>query len=286
MKISLKRTVIAFSAAVAMLSCVFAAADRTSITADAASGISISINPSSSTVEPGKSFTVSVGYKPGDTGAAAYEIALHYDSSKLKLNSYDGDVSPFAMPEANTKTSSSVSFLGVNKTNVTTSGTLGTATFTPVSGATGSAAFWIEVVDMADKNWSQLSVSAPSSSKPVSVTIAEATTTTTTTKTTTTTTTTTTKATTTTPKATEAPKKTTTTPKKTTTTPKVTTTPTPTGTTPEPTTTTPAPTETTPEVTDAPVVSDIPDAVKGAGELIHSGCSQLISFLKGDMSAD
>lgn len=206
MRVSLKKAVLAIAASAAMIVSSFTVMNTVfPTTAQAASSNSLTLNASASSVEPGSTFTVNVGYSPSNTGAATAQFVLHYDSSKLELSNAQQGSSKFDYVTINTGVTGSVTVVAVYSMggNVTSSGTISTMTFKAKNGASGSASISIDGVEMYDgTSYALVSSSAPGA---ISVNIAAATTTTTTTTTTT--------ATTTTPKVTEQPTSTTTTPK-------------------------------------------------------------------------
>ncbi len=285
MKISFKKAVISIGTAIVMVTSVFAG------TVVAATTNEITVQPSAFSVNAGEAFDVSVGFKAGDNGAAGFQLNLHYDSSKLDVyvptdaeiqgGKYNYQVlgSRFLVTTNYSYSDGVVRIVGVNGSgnNIIVDTPLSIITFIPKEGASGKAAFWVEVEKLSEskKNgeFVSSSYSAPSASNPVYVnllapaTVTE-TTTTTTQATTTLSTTTTTTSITTTAEVTTTPKPVTTTPAPTTT-EAVTTTEKSETTTAAPTTTTPKETEaaasqttekttlatTTPEVTTAPITS-------------------------------
>ncbi len=286
MKISFKKAVISIGTAIVMVTSVFAG------TVVAATTNEITVQPSAFSVNAGEAFDVSVGFKAGDNGAAGFQLNLHYDSKKLDVyvpseaeiqgGKYNYQVlgSRFLVTTNYSYSDGVVRIVGVNGSgnNIIVDTPLSVVTFIPKEGASGKAAFWIEVEKLSEskKNgeFVSSSYSAPSSSSPVYVdllapaTVTQTTTTTTQATTTPSTTTTTTNSTTTTAEVTTTPKPVTTTPAPTTT-EAVTTTEKSETTTASPTTTTPKKTEaaasqttekttlatTTPEVTTAPITS-------------------------------
>ena len=285
MKISFKKAVISIGTAIVMVTSVFAG------TVVAATTNEITVQPSAFSVNAGEAFDVSVGFKAGDNGAAGFQLNLHYDSSKLDVyvptdaeiqgGKYNYQVlgSRFLVTTNYGYSDGVVRIVGVNGSgnNIIVDTPLSIVTFIPKEGASGKAAFWIEVEKLSEskKNgeFVSSSYSAPSASNPVYVnllapaTVTE-TTTTTTQATTTLSTTTTTTSITTTAEVTTTPKPVTTTPAPTTT-EAVTTTEKSETTTSDVTTTAPQKTQastsqttekttlatTTPEVTTAPITS-------------------------------
>lgn len=305
MKISFKKAVISIGTAIVMVTSVFAG------TVVAATTNEITVQPSAFSVNAGEAFDVSVGFKAGDNGAAGFQLNLHYDSNKLDVyvpteaeiqgGKYNYQVlgSRFLVTTNYSYSDGVVRIVGVNGSgnNIIVDTPLSIVTFIPKEGASGKAAFWVEVEKLSEskKNgeFVSSSYSAPSASSPVYVNLlAPATvteTTTTTTQATTTPSTTTTTTSTTTAEVT-TPKPVTTTPAPTTT-EAVTTTEKSDITTSAPTTTTPQKAEettsqttekttaasTTPEVTTAPItlpsvtesntsaeVTDIPEITTAA----------------------
>lgn len=284
MKISFKKAVISIGTAIVMVTSVFAG------TVVAATTNEITVQPSAFSVNAGEAFDVSVGFKAGDNGAAGFQLNLHYDSNKLDVyvpteaeiqgGKYNYQVmgSRFLVTTNYSYSDGVVRIVGVNGSgnNIIVDTPLSIVTFIPKEGASGKAAFWVEVEKLSEskKNgeFVSSSYSAPSASSPVYVNLlAPATvteTTTTTTQATTTTSTTTTTTSTTTAEVTTTPKPVTTTPAPTTT-EAVTTTEKSDITTSAPTTTMPQKAEettsqttekttaasTTPEVTTAPITS-------------------------------
>ncbi len=221
MKISFKKAVISIGTAIVMVTSVFAG------TVVAATTNEITVQPSAFSVNAGEAFDVSVGFKAGDNGAAGFQLNLHYDSKKLDVyvpteaeiqgGKYNYQVlgSRFLVTTNYSYSDGVVRIVGVNGSgnNIIVDTPLSIVTFIPKDGASGKAAFWIEVEKLSEskKNgeFVSSSYSAPSSSNPVYVnllapaTVTETTTTTTqatTTPSTTTTTTSTTTAEVTTPK--------------------------------------------------------------------------------------
>lgn len=260
MNIGFKKAVISIGTAVVMLTSVFAGSVVASSTNE------ITVSPSASTVKPGESFDVSVGYEAGTNGASGFQLFLHYDNELLDVyvpssselgGKYDVG-SRFSVITNYSYSEGTVKIVGANMSanNITVDTALSLVTFKAKSGASGTAKIWIDVeklVENKDGSMVSTSYSAPTVSSPVKIKIAAPTTTTkstttptTTTKATTTTTTTTTPTTTTTSQTTTPTTTTltstesvTTTPETTTTTSNSTTTPTTT----EATTTTSATTE-------------------------------------------
>ncbi len=280
MKIGFRRAVIAVGTAVVMLTSVFAG------TVVAASTNEITVGASALSVKQGESFDVSVGFEAGDSGASGFQLYLHYDSSKVEayvptIDEQNGRYnvgSRFSVITNYDYSSSAVKIVGANLSanNITVDTPLSLVTFRPKAGASGKAAFWIEVeklVENKDGSMVNTTYTVPTKSNPVYVSIqAPVTTTTTTTTTTAKAVTTTTKITTTTEKITTTPEVTTTTeeitttPEVTTTTEKVTTTPEVTTTT-EKVTTTPEVTTTTEEVTTTPEVTTTTEEVTTTPEV-------------------
>ncbi len=281
MKISFKKAVISIGTAIVMVTSVFAG------TVVAATTNEITVQPSAFSVKAGEAFDVSVGFKAGDNGAAGFQLNLHYDSQKLDVyvptdaeiqgGKYNYQVlgSRFLVTTNYSYSDGVVRIVGVNGSgnNIIVDTPLSIVTFIPKKGASGKAAFWIEVEKLSEskKNgeFVSSSYSAPSSSSPVYVDLlapatATQTTTATTQATTTPSTTTTTTTSTTTAEVTTTPKPVTTTPAPTTT-EAVTTTEKSETTTASPTTTTPKNADNTtsqttekttiPEVTTAPITS-------------------------------
>lgn len=247
MNIGFKKAVISIGTAVVMLTSVFAGSVVASSTNE------ITVSPSSSTVKPGESFDVSVGYEAGTNGASGFQLFLHYDDELLDVyvpstselsGKYDVG-SRFSVITNYSYGEGVVKIVGANMSanNITVDTALSLVSFKAKSGVSGTAKIWIEVEKLVEnKDGSMVSTpySAPTSSSPIKVKISAPTTTTTTTTPTTTTTTTTTPTsttTTTTSQSTTTPTTTTATEPTTTTTSKVTT-PTTTTTTSKATTTT------------------------------------------------
>lgn len=282
MNIGFKKAVISIGTAVVMLTSVFAGSVVASSTNE------ITVSPTVSTVKPGESFDVSVGFEAGDNGASGFQLFLHYDEELLdvyvpttsELNGKYDSQSRFSVITNYTYGEGVVKIVGANMSanNITVDTALSLVTFSAKDDASGTANVWISVEKLVyndDGSMVSTPYSAPTSSNPVKIKIAAPTTTTTTTTTPTTsattteaTTTTTTKATTTptttspTTTTTTTPSETTTTTTEATTTPstteattttttKATTTPTTTTTTTPVTTTTTTPSETTTTTTEA-----------------------------------
>ena len=276
MNIGFKKAVISIGTAVVMLTSVFAGSVVASSTNE------ITVSPTVSTVKPGESFDVSVGFEAGDNGASGFQLFLHYDEELLdvyvpttsELNGKYDSQSRFSVITNYTYGEGVVKIVGANMSanNITVDTALSLITFSAKDDASGTANVWISVEKLVyndDGSMVSTPYSAPTSSNPVKIKIAApTTTTTTTTKATTTPTTTTTtttpvttttttpsettttttpsETTTTTTEATKAPTTSaTTTEATTTTTTKATTTPTTTTTTTPVTTTTTTPSETT-----------------------------------------
>lgn len=272
MNIGFKKAVISIGTAVVMLTSVFAGSVVASSTNE------ITVSPTVSTVKPGESFDVSVGFEAGDNGASGFQLFLHYDEELLdvyvpttsELNGKYNSQSRFSVITNYTYGEGVVKIVGANMSanNITVDTALSLVTFSAKDDASGTANVWISVEKLVyndDGSMVSTPYSAPTSSNPVKIKIAAPTTTTTTTTTTTPTTTTTTtqstttttsptttttttpsETTTTTTEATKAPTTSaTTTESTTTTTTKATTTPTTITTTTPVTTTTTTPSETT-----------------------------------------
>ncbi len=234
-----KKAVISIGTAVVMLTSVFAGSVVASSTNE------ITVSPTTSTVKPGESFDVSVGFEAGDNGASGFQLYLYYDDELLdvyvpttsELNGKYNAQSRFSVITNYTYGDGVVKIVGANMSanNITVDTALSLVTFKAKNDVSGNAKIWVSVEKLVYNNDGSMvstSYSAPTSSNPVKIKISAPTTTTTTTKATTTTTT---EPTTTTTTTTEPTTTTTTTEPTTTTT---TTEPTTTTTTTEPTTTT------------------------------------------------
>lgn len=178
MKISFKRAVIAVGTAAVMLTSVFAG------TVVAATTNEITLSSSASSVKQGQAFDMSVDFKSGDSGASGFQLYLHYDDSLLDVYVPDSaeqngkyDVSSrFSVITNYSYSSSAVKIVGANLSanNITVDTALSLVTFVPKQGASGRAAFWIEVeklVENKDGSMVSTSYSAPSKSSPVYVSI-------------------------------------------------------------------------------------------------------------------
>ena len=256
MGLSLKKTLVGGIAAAVIAT----TAVTTSISASDANRITIS--PAKTSVNPGESFDVMVGYEPGDDGIAAFTIDLHYDNTKLEVYEPTSDElngkynvnTKFNYVSFNyTYSPSVVRITGYSMNNVKTNSNLALVTFKVKSGAKDSAGFWIDVDTMTtvdtDGSLKDAAYSVPTKTSMVKLPIKTQSATTTTTKPATTTTT----AKTTTKVQTQASANNPATTSQSTT--KVTTTPTVT-TTPQVTTTTQA--ATTPEVITTPEMTTTP----------------------------
>ncbi|MBQ4096185.1 MAG: hypothetical protein IJC65_07180 [Oscillospiraceae bacterium] len=258
MNIGFKKAVISIGTAVVMLTSVFAGSVVASSTNE------ITVSPTVSTVKPGESFDVSVGFEAGDNGASGFQLFLHYDEELLdvyvpttsELNGKYDSQSRFSVITNYTYGEGVVKIVGANMSanNITVDTALSLVTFSAKDDASGTANVWISVEKLVyndDGSMVSTPYSAPTSSNPVKIKIAAPTTTTTTTKATTTptTTTTTTPVTTTTTTPSETTTTTTTPSETTTTTTEATKAPTTSATTTEATTTTTTKATTTPTTT-------------------------------------
>ncbi|MBR1392377.1 MAG: hypothetical protein IJ561_00915 [Ruminococcus sp.] len=234
--------------------------------AAAANEITLSCDKSYAT--EGQRINVTVGYLPGEVGAAGFTLNLHFDNSKLNVHiPTENETAKYNVGSAFSVITNYdyapgvVRIVGADLTssNIASATSLSLASFDVKNGTTGDINFWVEVETMVSASNGSF-VNSAFSATALTVKSAEPVTTTTTTPTTTTTTTTTTTVT------TPAPETTTTTTPAITTSEAVTTVPpettttttTPVTTTPPETTTTPAP-ETTAVQTEpaAPVTTEV-----------------------------
>lgn len=168
----------------------------TSISASNANKITVS--PSKTSVNPGETVDVMVGYEPGSDGIAAFTVDLRYDSSKLEVyeptsDELDGKYNvgtKFNYVSFNyTYGDGIVRITGYNATNLKTKSNLALVTFKVKKDATDSFGFWVDTDTVTtidgDGSLKDSACTVPTKSSVVKVSVKSAAAQTTTTKTTT-----------------------------------------------------------------------------------------------------
>lgn len=168
----------------------------TSISASNANRITVS--PSKTSVNPGETVDVMVGYEPGSDGIAAFTVDLRYDSSRLEVyeptsDELDGKYNvgtKFNYVSFNyTYGDGIVRITGYNSTNLKTKSNLALVTFKVKKDATDSFGFWIDTDTVTtidgDGSLKDAACTVPTKTSVVKVSVKSAAAQTTTTKTTT-----------------------------------------------------------------------------------------------------
>ncbi|MBR1724326.1 MAG: hypothetical protein IJ723_04825 [Ruminococcus sp.] len=121
---------------------------------DAAAKNEITIESSKSSLLPGESFELTVGYSPDKVGASGFTIDLHYDASAVTLNvPAESDYAPdskFALVTNFEYDEGTVRIVGADLSggNVTQQTVIADLDFTVNDGYSGDVSFWTGVEDL------------------------------------------------------------------------------------------------------------------------------------------
>ena len=186
-------------AAMAVSTAVFMTANMLTPAISASGANKFDLTPSSFEIKPGERLSLSLDYKPSDSGVAGFTINVYYDPQSVDVYVPEQDMSagsPFSLVTNDNK-NGTITIVGANMsgTNVTEAANLTTLYFDVKDEAEGYLSYWIDVDNMVadgSSGYVNADYSVPSQSSPTRVGViskyAETTTVTTTTKASTTTT--------------------------------------------------------------------------------------------------
>lgn len=186
-------------AAMAVSTAVFMTTNMLTPAISASGANKFDLTPSSFEIKPGERLSLSLDYKPSDSGVAGFTINVYYDPQSVDVYVPEQDMSagsPFSLVTNDNK-NGTITIVGANMsgTNVTKAANLTTLYFDVKDEAEGYLSYWIDVDNMVadgSSGYVNADYSVPSQSSPTRVGViskyAETTTVTTTTKASTTTT--------------------------------------------------------------------------------------------------